>query len=61
MEFKNFTINRNGIAVAYGCIFIKSGKCCVNWQGEYQSVVVWDCFEDLKRVSGHPGTSFVFI
>ncbi len=58
--FKNFTINRNDKIVAYGCVFIETGKCVVNWRGEYRSVVIWDSLDDLKKVSGHPGTSFVF-
>lgn len=59
--FKNFTINRNGQTVALGCVFIQTGKCVVNWLGDYKSVVVWDSFDELKKVSGHPGTSFVFV
>lgn len=59
MESKLFKIVRSNTVVAYGCIF-PSGKCVIAWEGSHKSVVVWDSFEDVKKVNGHPGTEFLF-
>lgn len=55
----NFRIERDDKIVAYGHQFI-SGKCVVEWQGKYKSIVIWESLEDLKAVNGHPGTKFIF-
>ena len=58
--YEPFQIIRNDEIVAVGCIFLQTGKCVVNWLGEYRSVVVWDSIDDLRKVSGHPNTKFLF-
>src|SRR6185437_11313557 len=50
-----FKMIRNDKIVADGCIF-NNGKCVVNWLGEFSSTVVWNSYEDMKNVNGHPGT-----
>lgn len=55
-----FRIKRENKIIAYGVIF-SSGKCIVHWEGQYNSVVVWNSFEDLKNVNGHPGTEIKII
>lgn len=59
MESKLFKLVRDGYIVAYGCIF-PSGKCVIAWEGLYKSIVVWESFDDAKKVNGHPGTEFLF-
>lgn len=60
MEFKIFRMIRNGQIIANGCIF-PSGKCVICWEGLCKSVVVWDSFEDAKKVNGHSNTEFFFL
>lgn len=50
-------IHRNDKMVAKGIIY-DDGKCVIRWEGENRSIVIWDSLDDLKKVSGHPGTIF---
>jgi hypothetical protein len=59
MEPKLFRMIRNEQIVAYGCIF-PSGKCVICWEGLCKSTVIWDSFEDAKKVNGHSNTQFIF-
>jgi hypothetical protein len=63
MEFyaepRTFRMIRDGVVVAYGCVF-PSGKCTVSWTGIFKSIVVWDTLDDLKWVNGHSDTQFIF-
>lgn len=56
---ETFKIVRASRIVAYGVKF-PAGKCAVHWVGPYSSVVVWDSFDDLQKINGQPGTTFVF-
>lgn len=56
---ETFKIVRAAKVVAYGVVF-PNGKCAVSWIGPHASIVVWDSYEDLNKVNGHPGTTFVF-
>jgi len=57
-EPRIFKMIRNGNIVAYGCLFGVTGKCVVAWTGQYQSIVVWDSYDDLKNVNGHSDTKY---
>ena len=56
---ETFKIVRASKVVAHGVIF-PNKKCVVSWVGPYASIVVWDSYEDLNKVNGHAGTTFVF-
>lgn len=57
LYWKRIELIRNDKVVALGVIF-NDGKCVIRWEGEHKSTVIWDSVEDLKKVSGHPGTLF---
>jgi len=58
LYWKTVEIHRNGKIMAKGVIF-NEGKCVIRWEGKHKSIVIWDSLDDLKAVSGHPGTIFV--
>lgn len=63
MEPKTFKLIRNvndeAKIIATGVIF-ENDKCVVAWNGEQQSVVVWNNFYDMLKINGHSNTRVVF-
>lgn len=66
---KRFYLNRkkdvSGVsgtgAVAFGILF-NSGKCALSWNGEHNSIDLYDSLKDLQDVHGHNGdTDVVYI
>ena len=58
LYWKVIEIYRNDKMVAKGVQF-EDGKCVIRWDGEHSSIVIWNSFEDLQKVSGHPGTKII--
>lgn len=56
------TINPPDEVQFEGVIF-SDGKCAIRWLTEKRSVSVWDTFEDMMAVHGHPeyGSEIVWI
>jgi hypothetical protein len=63
---RTFVMIRKKIVVAEGVIFkqynsLRQSKCVINWLGDTQSVVIWDSFDDAKKIHEHNGeTEFIF-
>jgi len=48
--FQTIEHEPDSVVIAEGCIF-KSGKVCVNWLGETQSIVIWNNISDMRKIN----------
>ena len=43
-----------------GVVF-SDGKCAIRWLTNKRSVAVWDCFDDMMAIHGHPEYGSVIV
>lgn len=65
-KVKIFTLNRkvdvsgvSGIGIVATGIIFKNKKVVICWEGKYQSIVHWDCIEDVEKINCHNGSTTI--
>lgn len=60
MKPRIFKITRDGLTIAYGCMFSNNGKCVVSSKGNGSVTLIWDTYDDMLHAYPEEHTKIIF-